>query len=84
MDNTALFTAALQLEYPWLVTNVEFLPDEDNKNKMTLHITIGFEKGAKFILLFKAWVMEFTKHMPVAAVARLIDINDKRLWRIIR
>ena len=153
MDNTALFTEALQLEYPWQVTNVEFLPDEDNKNKMTLHITIGFEKGAKFIfynedgsvwadeagnpiertahdtvertwlhlnlsqyktyihasmpkvsdgqghcptvqapwarknsgftLLFEAWVMEFTKHMPVAAVARLIDINDKRLWRSI-
>lgn len=153
MDNTALFTAALQLEYPWQVTNVEFLPDQDNKYKMTLHITIGFEKGAKFIflnedgsvwadeagnpiektahdtvertwrhlnffqyktyihasmpkvsdgqghcptvqapwarknsgftLLFEAWIMEFTKHTPVAAVARLIDINDKRLWRII-
>lgn len=153
MDNRTLFTAALQLESPWQVTNVEFLPDEVNEKKMTLHITIGFEKGAKFIfynedgsvwcdeagkpiektahdtiertwrhlnffqyktyihakmpkvsdgeghcptvqapwarknsgftLLFEAWVMEFTKHMPVAAVARLIDINDKRLWRII-
>ena len=49
MDNTTLFTAALQLESPWQVTNVEFLPDEDNEKKMTLHITIGFEKGAKFI-----------------------------------
>lgn len=49
MDNTTLFTAALQLEYPWKVTNVEFLPDVNKPNKMTLHITIGFEKGAKFI-----------------------------------
>lgn len=46
MDNTSLFTAALQLEYPWKVTNVEFLPDEDEPSKMTLHITVGFEKGA--------------------------------------
>lgn len=49
MENTLLFTAALQLEYPWKVTNVELLPDKDDANKMALHITIGFEKGAKFI-----------------------------------
>ncbi len=29
MDNTALFTAALQLECPWQVTNVELLPEQD-------------------------------------------------------
>ena len=40
MDNTTLFTAALQLKAPWKVTNVEFLPDEDNEKMMTLHITI--------------------------------------------
>ena len=38
MDNTTLFTAALQLESLWQVTNVEFLPDEDNEKKMTLHM----------------------------------------------
>jgi len=48
IDNTSLFTAALQLEYPWKETNVEFLPD-DKPSKMTLYITIGFENGAKFI-----------------------------------
>ena len=153
MDNTSLFTAALQLEYPWKVTNVEFLPDDDKPSKMTLHITIGFEKGAKFIfynedgtvwadengtpiertahdtvdrtwrhlnffqyetyihakmpkvsdghghcptvqapwarknsgftLLFESWVMELAKHVPVAAIARLVGENDGRLWRII-
>ena len=152
MDNTTLFTTALQLEYPWKVTNVEFLPD-DKPSKMTLHITIGFEKGAKFIfynedgtvwadengtpiertahdtvdrtwrhlnffqyetyihakmpkvsdghghcptvqapwarknsgftLLFESWVMELAKHVPVAAIARLVGENDGRLWRII-
>lgn len=154
MDNTALFTAALQLEYPWKVTNVEFLPDEDNPVKMTLHITVGFEKGAKFIffyedgsiwsdedgnpiectahdtvdrtwrhlnffqyetyihakmpkvsdgqghcptvqapwarknsgftLLFESWVLELAKHVPVAAIARLVGEHDGRLWRIIK
>ena len=153
MNNTSLFTAALQLEYPWKVTNVEFLPDKDKASKMTLHITIGFEKGAKFIfynedgsicadengnpieytahdtvdrtwrhlnffqyetyihakmpkvsdgqghcptvkapwvrknsgftLLFESWVLELAKHVPVAAIARLVGENDGRLWRII-
>ena len=49
MDNTELFTAALQLEYPWKVSQVEFKPDEADPKKMTLHITIVFERGAKFI-----------------------------------
>ena len=49
MDNTDLFTAALQLEYPWKVSQVEFIPDEADPKKMTLHITITFERGAKFI-----------------------------------
>ena len=31
MDNTSLFTAALQLEYPWKVTNAEFLSDSNLK-----------------------------------------------------
>lgn len=154
MDNTALFTAALQLEYPWKVTNVEFLPIGDESNKMALHITVGFDKGAKFIfynedgsiwadengnpiectahdtadrtwrhldffqyetyihakmpkvsdgqghcptvqapwarknsgftLLFESWVMELSKHVPVAAIARLVNEHDGRLWRIIK
>lgn len=49
MDNTDLFTAALQLEYPWKVSKVEFIPDKDVPKMMTLHITIAFERGAKFI-----------------------------------
>lgn len=49
MDNTALFTAALQLEYPWKVTSVEFIPDACNPKTMELHINITFERGAKFI-----------------------------------
>ena len=39
MENTDLFTLALQLEYPWKVSKVEFLPDDDDPKTMTLHIT---------------------------------------------
>ena len=49
MDNRDLFKAALQLEYPWKVSKVEFIPDKDDPKVMTLHITIAFERGAKFI-----------------------------------
>lgn len=49
MDNTDLFTAALQLDYPWKVKKVEFIPEKDNPKVMELHITIAFERGAKFI-----------------------------------
>lgn len=49
MDNTDLFTAALQLEYPWKVSKVEFIPEETDPEVMALHITIAFERGAKFI-----------------------------------
>ena len=154
MENTDLFTLALQLEYPWKVSKVEFLPDDDDPKTMTLHITIGFERGAKFIfynedgtvwadadgnpiettahdtadrtwqhlnffqyktyihakmpkvsdgeghcptvkapwarknsgftLLFEAWVMELSKHLPVYVIAKLIGVYDKRLWRFIK
>ena len=49
MDNTDLFTAALQLEYPWKVSKVEFIPEESDPKVMALHINIAFERGAKFI-----------------------------------
>lgn len=154
MDNTDLFTAALQLEYPWKVTKVEFTPDEEDLTVMALHITVAFERGAKFIfynedgsvwadadgnpiemtahdtadrtwrhlnffqyktyihakmpkvsdgeghcptvkapwarknsgftLLFEAWVMELSKHLPVSVIARLAGVGDKRLWRFIK
>ena len=46
MNNIELFTAALQLPQPWKVTDVQFVPD--GGTKMSLHISIDFERGAKF------------------------------------
>ena len=40
--------------------------------------------GSGFTLLFEAFVMTLVKDMPVAAVARLVDEHDTRLWRVIQ
>jgi len=40
--------------------------------------------GSGFTLLFEALVVELSKHMAMAAIARLVGENDTRLWRIVR
>lgn len=40
--------------------------------------------GSGFTLLFELLVLAMGKAMPVAAVARLIDEHDTRVWRIVR
>jgi transposase len=39
--------------------------------------------GSGFTLLFEALVMTMARDMPVNVIARLLTVNDKRLWRII-
>jgi len=39
--------------------------------------------GSGFTLLFEALSMTLIMHMPVAAVARLLDVHDTRLWRVV-
>lgn len=39
--------------------------------------------GSGFTLLFEALVMTMARDMPVNVIARLLSVNDKRLWRII-
>ncbi len=40
-------------------------------------------KGSAFTLLFEQAAMTLAREMPVNAAARIIDITDKRLWRIV-
>ena len=157
METNNLFTTALQLNDPWYVEKVEFLPSEMKPEE--LHININFRRGATFhfykdsedessvlvdddgipiefkandtvertwrhlnffqyktyiharvpkirvgkgkgssptvrvpwarpgsgfTLLFEAWVLELAKHVPPAAIARIVDENDTRLWRFIK
>ena len=54
MDASHLFTAALRLRSPWRVGSADFR-DADGDGREP-HITIGFEPGRGFMLLFEAWV----------------------------
>jgi len=40
-------------------------------------------KGSKFTLLFEQAALLLVKEMPVLAAARIMEITDKRLWRIV-
>lgn len=39
--------------------------------------------GSGFTLLFEALLLEFAPHMPVAAIARMVDEHDTRVWRVL-
>ena len=41
-------------------------------------------EGSGFTLLFEGWVVELAKHLPVAAIANMVDEHDTRLWRFIK
>jgi len=41
-------------------------------------------KGSQFTLLFEQVAMSLVREMPVSAAARIIEITDKRLWRIVK
>jgi len=40
-------------------------------------------KGSQFTLLFEQAAMTLVREMPVLAAARIMEITDKRLWRIV-
>lgn len=39
--------------------------------------------GSGFTLLFEALLLEFAPHMPVAAISRMVDEHDTRIWRVL-
>jgi transposase len=39
--------------------------------------------GSGFTLLFEALLLEFSPHMPVAAIARMVGEHDTRIWRVL-
>jgi transposase len=40
--------------------------------------------GSGFTLLFEALIMTMAAQMPVAAIGRMVDEHDTRLWRIVK
>lgn len=53
---------------------------EHNVKKVTVPWA---RKGSNFTLLFEQAAMVLVREMPVLTVANLLEINDKRLWRIV-
>jgi len=41
-------------------------------------------KSSKFTLLFEQGAMVLARKMPVLSAARILEMQDKRLWRIIQ
>jgi len=41
-------------------------------------------KGSKFTLLFEQAAMTLVREMPVLSAARIMEITDTRLWRVVR
>lgn len=41
-------------------------------------------EGSKFTLLFEQAAMTLVREMPVLAVARIVGVSDKRLWRVVQ
>lgn len=69
MDTSHLFAAALQLREPWRVESVDFRDSGDGRQE--LHITIGFEPGARF-------------HCPETGCGETVcPVHDRRerVWR---
>jgi transposase len=51
-----------------------------------VHLVAGLpwaSSGSGFTLLFEAFVMLLAQQMPVAAIARVVQEEDTRLWRLI-
>ncbi|MBT8764479.1 ISL3 family transposase [Desulfohalobiaceae bacterium Ax17] len=40
-------------------------------------------KGSQFTLLFEQVALALVREMPVSAAARIIEVTDKRLWRVV-
>ena len=46
MNSSEIFTLALGLKEPWVISNVEILTDDNSVKE--LHIHLGFKRGSKF------------------------------------
>ena len=60
------------------------VPRTDCGEHGVLRINVPWARdGSRFTLLFEQAAMLLVREMPVLAAARIIEITDKRLWRIV-
>lgn len=68
LNQTDIFTLALGLQEPWVVTNVEMLPSEKDPQKLEVHITVNYKGGSKFLC-------------PVCTEENSVYDSKSRTWR---
>lgn len=68
LNQTDIFTLALGLQEPWVVTNVEMLPSEKDPQKLEVHITVDYKGGSKFLC-------------PVCTEENSVYDSKSRTWR---
>jgi transposase len=60
------------------------IPRTDCPEHGVLRINVPWARpGSGFTLLFEQAVLTLMREMPVAAAARVADVTDKRLWRVL-
>jgi transposase len=60
------------------------VPRTDCGEHGVLRVNVPWARdGSRFTLLFEQAAMMLVREMPVLAAARIIEITDKRLWRIV-
>jgi hypothetical protein len=60
------------------------IPRTDCDEHGVLRMTAPWAReGSRFTLLFEQAALMLVREMPVLAAARIIEITDKRLWRIV-
>ena len=76
MDANTVLALGLGVTSPWRLVNQRL---ETGKQPHELHLEVAADRGS----LFSCPVCGKPSRCPVLAAARIIDITDKRLWRIV-
>jgi transposase len=65
----------------YLHARVPRIKTDDNKVRIIKTPWEGVNSG--FTLLFEAFILQLTKHMPVNVVSKLTGVSNNKLWRIL-
>ena len=80
MDTLFLFSAALNLDAPWRVERVEFLPSKEKPSMKELHIYVGFTRGGKFHCLEEGCVESMTAYDTSERTWRHLDFFQYKTY----
>ena len=92
MRGDEILLLGIGVQAPWQLVD-QHLDTQKSPNELHLYVQAEHgvhlvevpwaRKGSAFTLLFEQAAMALVREMPVLAAARLMDITDTRLWRIV-